>query len=81
MQLADDSRSVQDEVKYYPEGVTDGFRIHEFDLFGGWLAIPIDLTRLVVRVDSINTKADILLQPTLDKMFEPSSLNPGYAKG
>jgi CubicO group peptidase (beta-lactamase class C family) len=81
MQLANNAGPISNEVQYYPLGVTNGFRIHEFDSFGGWLATPIDLCKLSVRVDQIASKSDILSSTSLTKMFEASSLDGGYGKG
>ena len=63
------------------KGVTGDFRIHQFDSFGGWLAIPIDLTIFWVRVEKFPDKPDILSNATLVMMFTRSVLNSRYAKG
>jgi CubicO group peptidase (beta-lactamase class C family) len=81
MQLANDAGPVASEVTYYPLGVTNGFRIHEFDSFGGWLGTPIDLVRFSTHVDGISAKPDILSSATESQMWTASSLDGGYAKG
>lgn len=81
MQLADNTGSIANEVQYYPPGITSGFRIHEFDSFGGWLSTPIDLCRFSVRVDKLTNKPDILSAATETTMWTASSLDGGYGKG
>ena len=81
MSLASDAGPLAREVTYYPLGITNGWRIHEFDSFGGWVAAPIDLCRWSVHVDGIAKKPDILSAATESVMWKASSLNNGYAKG
>jgi len=81
MSLASDAGPLIREVSYYPLGATDGWRIHEFDSFGGWVGTPIDLCRWIVHIDGIATKPDILSATTKNVMWTASSHDNGYAKG
>ncbi|RDL35295.1 uncharacterized protein BP5553_07226 [Venustampulla echinocandica] len=82
MQLADNSGPIANEVTYYPLGASSAFRVREFDSFGGWVGTPIDLCKFSTRVDQLPGRPDTILNPASEKkMFEPSSLDPGYAKG
>ncbi|KAN0082167.1 Beta-lactamase/transpeptidase-like protein [Elaphomyces granulatus] len=81
MQLANDGGPIDNEVTYYPLGVTNGWRIHEFDSFGGWVATAIDVCRFSTHVDGISTKPDILSPSIESEMWQASSLDNGYAKG
>jgi CubicO group peptidase (beta-lactamase class C family) len=86
MQIGEDyTARLPDEVKYYPVSPSYAYDypISRFDSFGGWVASAIDLTRLMVRIDNITAKPDILFPSTLTQMFTPSAAfnNGGYAKG
>ena len=81
MSLANDAVQLVNEVTYYPLGVTNGFRIHEFDSFGGWVGTPIELCRWSMHVDGISTKPDILSSKIENTMWSASSLDHGYGKG
>ncbi|MHC5938286.1 serine hydrolase [Nostoc sp.] len=71
------------EVTYYGQGGEDPYamKVARMDAHGGWIAKPIDLVRLSVRVDGLNAKPDILGASTLATMYQGSSVNPLYAKG
>jgi len=71
------------EVTYYGQGGEDpyGMNVARMDSHGGWLATPIDLLKVLVRVDGLSVKPDILKAATLTTMFTGSSVNPSYAKG
>ncbi|RCJ41319.1 hypothetical protein A6770_08880 [Nostoc minutum NIES-26] len=71
------------EVIYYGQGGENpyGMKVARMDAHGGWIAKPIDLVRLLVRVDGLNTKPDILAASTLTTMYTGSSVNSSYAKG
>jgi hypothetical protein len=43
LSLANNASPLPNEATYYPLGMTDGWRIHEFDSFGGWVGTLIDL--------------------------------------
>jgi hypothetical protein len=51
------------------------------DAHGGWIATPIDLLRMMVRVDGFTNKADILTSSNETAMSTGSSANPGYGLG
>jgi len=72
------------EVTYYGQGIGEdpyGMKVARMDALGGWIAKPIDLVRLSVRVDGLNAKPDILGASTLATMYQRSSVNSDYAKG
>jgi CubicO group peptidase (beta-lactamase class C family) len=54
---------------------------HRMDANGGWIAKPIDLLRMMVRVDGFTSKADILTPADETAMDTSSSANSGYALG
>ena len=54
--------------------------IARMDSHGGWIGSAVDWVRLLVRVDGLNTKRDIL-QPDTIKTMTTSTLNGSYAKG
>jgi hypothetical protein len=56
-------------------------KVARMDAHGGWIAKPIDLVRLSVRVDGLNPKPDILSASAIATMYQGSSVNSGYAKG
>ena len=69
------------EVEYFGIKAYSAIRPHHFDALGGWIASPIDLLKLMVRVDQNSAKEDILKTATLKEMYTPSARNPNYAKG
>ncbi|MER3477676.1 MAG: serine hydrolase [Leptolyngbya sp. ERB_1_2] len=71
------------EVTYYGQGGEDpyGMNVTRMDSHGGWLATPIDLVKVLVRVDNLSGKSDLLKPATLTTMFTGSSVNSNYAKG
>lgn len=77
----DGSDQLPGEVKYYPTSDAYNYKISRFDSFGGWVASAIDLTRLLVRVDELQQKTDILNTGILNLMYTPSTVDSGYAKG
>ena len=58
-----------------------GFNIEAMDSHGGWIASVIDLVRLLVAVDGVDTKPDILNQAAIQLMTTPSTANSGYGMG
>lgn len=85
MQIGDDTEAQKkaNEVTYYGQGGENpyGMKVARMDSHGGWIAKPIDLVRILVRVDGFNTKSDILSASTLTTMYIGSSVKPSYAKG
>ncbi len=71
------------EIKYYGQDSENPYSIcvTRSDAAGGWIASPIDLVRLLVRVDRFPTKPDILTDATLTTMYTPCSVFSSYAKG
>ncbi|HKP95731.1 MAG TPA: serine hydrolase [Fibrobacteria bacterium] len=71
------------EVKYYPKADAYGttMEVKRMDAHGGWVATPIDLVRLMVKVDDFPTKSDILQSATLTSMTTVGVAGSGYAKG
>jgi CubicO group peptidase (beta-lactamase class C family) len=71
------------EVTYYGQGGENpyGMKVARMDSHGGWIAKPIDLMQLLMRVDGLNTKPDLLSVTTLNTMYTPSNIEPTYAKG
>jgi CubicO group peptidase (beta-lactamase class C family) len=69
-----------DEVVYYG-GNPYSMPVARMDAHGGWLASPIDMTRLLVRVDGNPGRADILNATSRATMLTASTQNSGYAKG
>ena len=51
------------------------------DANGGWIANPIELLKLLARVDGFSTVPDILKSETIRIMTTPSKQNPNYALG
>ncbi len=82
MEIAGDTEADRkaDEVVYYG-GIPYGMPVTRMDAHGGWLASPIDMTRLLVRVDGNPGKPDILSAASRMTMLTPSVQNNGYAKG
>src|SRR6266542_3986937 len=68
------------EVTYYGSSPYS-LLTHRMDAHGGWIATPIDLLRLMVRVDGFTAKADILSPVDEASMDTGSSVKPGYALG
>ncbi len=71
-----------DEVKYFYSNSSTPYnmKVARMDSHGGWIASPIDLVRVGVRVDGFSSKRDILRASTIDLMTTPSSVS-SYAKG
>jgi CubicO group peptidase (beta-lactamase class C family) len=70
---------LDDEVVYYRqqgEGNPYGMNVSRMDSHGGWLANPLDLARLIARLEG-----GILKPETVSAMTAPSAVNPGYARG
>jgi CubicO group peptidase (beta-lactamase class C family) len=71
------------EVKYYGQGGQDPYsrNVSRMDSNGGWIATAQSLARLLVRVDGLAGKPDLLSGATIAVMTTGSSANPGYAAG
>ena len=82
MRLGDrkQSKARPGEAKYYPSS-SYNLRPRIMDAHGGWIASAVDLTRLMVKVDRLKKKRDILSASSIDAMLVPSAANNGYAKG
>ena len=61
------------EVKYYPADAYS-LNVTRFDGHGGWVASPIDLLRLMVRVDGSPGKSDILSAASRAAALTPSKI-------
>jgi CubicO group peptidase (beta-lactamase class C family) len=84
MQIGGDSVAARkpNEVLYYqPGGAPYDLKLLRMDAHGGWIASPIDLLRVMVRVDQFPTKPDILKSDTITSMWTATTANMGYAKG
>ena len=85
MQIGGDTEAERrpNEVTYYASNPAEpyGMKVSRMDSHGGWIATPIDLTRILVRVDKFPTKPDILQANSLNIMTTASSVDAGYAKG
>ena len=68
------------EVVYYG-GSPYSLLPRRMDAHGGWIARPIDLLRLMVRVDGFGSKADILYAATQTQMTSGSAANDSYGLG
>jgi CubicO group peptidase (beta-lactamase class C family) len=68
------------EVTYYGSSPYN-LLTHRMDAHGGWIATPIDLLRMMVRVDGFTSKADILSPVDETSMDTGSTANPSYALG
>ena len=52
-----------------------------WDAAAGWIATPVDLLRLVMRVDGLDGARNILRPETIVAMTASSPANPLYARG
>ncbi len=74
------------EVVYYPSGAYD-LNVTRFDAHGGWIASPIELLRVLVRVDGLGTKPDLLSADGYTTMTTPAGIldaggkDPKYGLG
>jgi CubicO group peptidase (beta-lactamase class C family) len=82
MQIGAESQAAKavHEVTYYGSSPYS-LLTHRMDAHGGWIATPIDLLRMMVRVDGFTNKADILSVPDESAMNTGSTANPGYGLG
>lgn len=84
MQIGGNSKAEKkpNEVVYYEEG-NEPYRVNlsRMDAGAGWIASATDLVKLMVVVDGLNQKKDILNRSTLQTMLTPSTANKEYACG
>jgi CubicO group peptidase (beta-lactamase class C family) len=82
MQIGPESQAgkAAGEVTYYG-GSPYGLLTHRMDSHGGWIATPIDLLRMLVRIDGFVAKADILAPPEEAAMATTTPVSPGYGLG
>ena len=85
VEVAGDNRSQRkpNEVVYYHHGsvAPHTMKMARKDSHGGWIARPVDLVRLVVRVDGFSTKADMLSEGSVRTMTIPWKPGARYALG
>jgi CubicO group peptidase (beta-lactamase class C family) len=67
------------EVSAYTPNVTINLKM--FDGFGGWVARPIDLLKVLVRCDRLTQKPDIIPANLYDTMTTTTMISNGYALG
>ena len=75
---------VADEAEYISfqeEGNPYSLRPVHMDSHGGWVANPVEILKLLVRVDGFSNVKDILDFQTIQTMITPSSVNRYYALG
>lgn len=79
------ARSAGDrEVRYYGQGDSPYhviMRLERMGPFGGWVASPTELVRLLLHFDMFPTPDDLLSPATLQQMTKPSAHNSHYASG
>jgi len=66
-----------------PSGYTPmkNMNLKMWDGFGGWVARPIDLLKVLVRFDGVTAKPDLLPQRLYDTMTTTTPISSGYALG
>lgn len=66
-----------------PAGYTpmNKMNLKMWDGFGGWVARPIDLLKVMVRYDGLNQKPDLITGALRDTMLKTTSISNGYALG
>jgi CubicO group peptidase (beta-lactamase class C family) len=82
MQIGPESQAAKapGEVTYYGSAPYS-LLTHRMDSHGGWIATPIDLLRLLVRVDGFVAKTDILAPPEEAAMATTTTVSTGYGLG
>ena len=75
--------SAPDEVEYIGASGQNPYSVSpsHMDAHGGWVANPIELLKLLVRVDGFSNVQDILKSESIKTMTTPSAQNNGYALG
>jgi CubicO group peptidase (beta-lactamase class C family) len=69
------------ETVYYDNNDPYSMKVRRMDAHGGWIASPLDLVRLLVKVDGFAAPADILTSANFTTMTTPCAVDNGYAKG
>lgn len=69
------------EVVYYDSEDSYGMNVTRMDSHGGWIATPIDLVRLAVRLDGFAPPADLLTAASESAINSGSAANSGYGLG
>jgi len=66
-----------------PSGYTPmkNMNLKMWDGFGGWVARPIDLLKVLVRFDGVTAKPDIISKALHDTMTTTTPISNGYALG
>ncbi len=66
-----------------PSGYTpmNNMNLKMWDGFGGWVARPIDLLKVLVRFDGVTTKPDLISKALHDTMTTTTPISAGYALG
>jgi len=82
MQIGADTQAgkAKHEVTYYGSAPYT-LLLHRMDAHGGWIATPIDLLRMMARVDGFTNKVDILSPTDETSMDTGSTANAGYGLG
>jgi len=77
------NNSISDEVEYIGTQGEDTYSVRplHMDSHGGWVANPVELLKLLVRVDGFSNVKDILNLQTINTMVTPSSVSNYYALG
>ena len=72
-----------DEVEYMGDKGQNPYSLlpAHMDAHGGWIANPIELLKLLVRIDGFKEVSDILERETIKTMTTPSKQNDNYALG
>lgn len=72
-----------DEVEYLGDQGQDPYALSpsHMDAHGGWIAGPVELLKLLVRVDGFSDVPDLLKDETVKTMTTPSAANDHYALG
>jgi CubicO group peptidase (beta-lactamase class C family) len=75
--------SAPDEVEYIGDKGENPYALSpsHMDAHGGWIANPIELVKLLARVDGFTNVPDILESATVKTMTTPSEQNKNYALG
>jgi CubicO group peptidase (beta-lactamase class C family) len=58
-----------------------GFNLEAMNAHGGWLFSARDLVRLALAADGFDSRPDLLSAATTQRMTQPSTVTPHYAKG
>jgi CubicO group peptidase (beta-lactamase class C family) len=82
MRIGDDTSGLG-EVEYIGNKNENPYSVSplHMDAHGGWIANPVELLKLLVRIDGFSNVPDILKDETIKTMTTPSAQNKGYALG